>query len=631
MGKLKTFLLGKPLKNSELKKEKLSRIWGLPMMSSDAVSSVAYSIEEMLLILVPAAGMAAFGYLPLLVVAILALLCIIVISYLQIIDSYPGGGGAYIVTKQNLGVKASLVTAAALIIDYIMTVAVSISAATAAVVSAIPAAEDERILIALLFLGFITLMNLRGVQDASRVFGIPTYAFILLMALMIVVGLIKAFSGQLVPLSYTGSEQISLGQSIGILLVLKAFSTGCSAMTGIEAVSDSVSSFREPAAKNAKKILMTLAGIIVFLISGATFLAERLKVLPLDGHTVLSQMAAAVFGRGVIYYIFQLFTTLILILAANTAFSGLPHLLYILAHDGLVPRQFSQRGTKLSFSNGILFIAVTAGLLILLYQANVNSLIALYSVGVFVSFTFAQAGMLVRWHKTRAEGWRYKRWLNGIGAVVTALVSCIVFVTKFLDGAWLLAIVMPALMLVMGLIQKHYAFVGKQLTLRSFQPHYNKTEKRQTQVILLVHDINKPFLKAVNYATAISSDILALHICRHAEHAQALRKKWETFNIPIELKIILTPYRDIIEPLDKYLWERERLLKRGQNISVVLIKFMSEHWVDHVLHNQTTYFLERHLSLHKNIATVILPFHYKFDRSKLKKKPDTDFTENEFM
>ncbi|MFT3951972.1 MAG: APC family permease [Oscillospiraceae bacterium] len=619
MPSLKDILLGKPLKNSDLAHEKLSRTWGLPIMSSDAVSSVAYSIEEILIILVPAIGLAAFRMVPLVVIPILLLLGILVVSYMQIIDHYPKGGGAYVVTKQNLGKTASLVTAAALVIDYIMTVAVSLSSSSAAIISAFPKFADKRMWIALLALMVITFFNLRGTHDASKIFGVPTYVFILSMVTLIVTGLIKAATGNLHEITYT--EKIipdDLSNGIGILLILKAFSTGCSAMTGIEAVSDAVPSFKAPAVRNAKHILMMLGVIILFIFGGTSILAIKLQVLPTETHTVLSQIAGAVFGHGFMYYVLQIFTALILLLAANTAFNGLPHLFYILAHDGYIPRQFSQRGTKLSFSNGIIFITVVAGALIAIYQANVNKLIALYSVGVFISFTIAQASMFKRWHKTREKGWQYKMWINGVGAIVTTLVSCIVLVTKFLDGAWLLVIAMPAIMGFMYLIHKHYTFVGKQLTLREFKPLYKSEEVRKTQVVMLVHDINKPFLKALNYATSISTDIQALHICRHPEHAEALRKKWDHLEIPIELKIILTPYRDIIEPLDDYLWERERALKHGENISVILVKFITEHWVDNILHNQTTYFLERHLNEHKNIASVIVPFHYKFDRSRLK-------------
>lgn len=618
---IKNILLGKPLKNDEIHHEKLSKLWGLPIMASDAVSSVAYAIEEILLVLIPLIGVLAFRIVPFVVIPILILLLILIFSYLQIIDHYPNGGGAYAVAKENLGKNASLLTSSALIVDYILTVAVSISSATAALASAFPVLQDHKIVVSLICVLFITLINLRGIREASMIFGLPTYIFIGSMAILIIVGLFKIITGTLEPITYTTPvippETVS---GIGALMLLKAFSSGCSAMTGVEAVSNSIPSFRKPATANAKKILLMLGGIIIFIFGGTSILAINLKVAPMPGHTVLSQISSSVFGNSFMYYIIQIFTALILILAANTAYNGLPQLLYILAHDGYVPRQLSSRGTKLSFSNGIVFITIIASLLIIGFKSEVHKLIPLYSVGVFVSFTIAQFGMFRKWRTCKEKGWQYKCWINGFGALVTCVVSVIVFCSKFSDGAWILAIAIPAIMLLMYFINRHYSFVGKQLNLKAFNPYYEKDETSSTQCIMLVHDINKPFLKAINYANSISKNITALHVCRHPEHANELRKQWEDLEIPIELVVIETPYRDIIKPLDDYLWDRERALKHGENISVIMIKFVSEHWYDSILHNQTTYFLERNLSSHKNVSTVILPFHYKFDKSKLKKQ-----------
>jgi hypothetical protein len=384
-------------------------------------------------------------------------------------------------------------------------------------------------------------------------------------------------------------------------------------MSGVEAVSNAVPSFKNPSTKNAKQVLFMLGAIIVFIFGGTSILAIHLQVAPIEGHTVLSQISSAVFGHTLMYYVIQLFTSLILILAANTAYNGLPQLLYILAHDGYVPRQFSSRGTKLSFSNGIMFIFFMSSLLIIVFKSETHLLIPLYSVGVFISFTIAQFGIFKEWIRIREKGWHYKSAINGVGAVVTAVVSIIVFSTKFIDGAWILAIAIPGLMLLMYAINHHYESIGKELKLESFYPYYNKDTAFSTQCILLVHDINKPFLKALNYANSISDNITALHICRHPEHASALKKQWDDLKIPIALKIIETPYRDIIRPMDEYLWQREKELKHGENISVIIIKFITKHWYDNILHNQTTYFFSQNLSKHKNISTVILPFHYKLD------------------
>lgn len=616
---IKDVLLGKPLKNNEISHEKFTRLWGLPIMASDALSSVAYAIEEILLILVPAVGILSFHYLPSIVIPILLLLVILVISYSQIIEHYQSGGGAYAVAKENIGEKASLLSAAALTIGYIMTVAVSISSSTAALVSAFPTLLPYKVAISLLSVALITLVNLRGIRESSKVFGLPTYIFIGSMFLLIVCGLFRLLTGSLSPIEYGSTPVLPAEtmQGIGLLILMKAFSSGCSAMSGVEAVSNAVPSFKEPSARNAKHVLYLLGLITIFIFGGTSLLAINLHVFPLEGRTVLSQLSSAVFGHSFMYYIIQVFTSLILVLAANTAYNGLPQLLYILAHDGYVPRQFSSRGTKLSFSNGIIFIFITASLLIIAFKSEVHALIPLYSVGVFVSFTIAQFGMFKKWRSLKEKNWQYKCWINGFGAIVTLVVSVIVFTTKFIDGAWILVIAIPALMVGMYSIKRYYSFIGEQLKLDQFNPYYNQHAVTSTQCILLVHDINKPFLKAINYANSISNNITALHVCRHPEHAVALRKQWEDLEIPIPLKIIETPYRDIVKPMDVYLWHREKHLKPGENISVILIKFISNHWYDRILHNQTTYFFSQNLSKHKNISTVILPFHYKLDDKKL--------------
>ncbi|MDF2844390.1 MAG: amino acid permease-associated region [Herbinix sp.] len=613
---IKEVILGKPLKNNELSHEKLSRLWGLPIMASDAVSSVAYAIEEILLVLIPVIGLYAFDALPFIVLPIILLLLILVVSYSQIIDKYPQGGGAYVVAKENIGKTASLLSAAALTFDYILTVAVSISSSSAALSSAFPVLQDYKIPLSLFCVAIITLINLRGIRESSKVFGLPTYIFIFSMAILIITGFIKLLSGNLEPIDYTTPiiPEETL-QGIGALILLKAFSSGCSAMSGVEAVSDSVPSFKEPSTRNAKHILFMLGAIILFIFGGTSILAVHLQVAPVHGHTVLSQISNAVFGHTFMYYMIQVFTSLILILAANTAYNGLPQLLYILAHDGYVPRQFSSRGTKLSFSNGIMFIFIMSSVLIIAFRSETHLLIPLYSVGVFVSFTIAQYGIFKQWIKNKEKHWQYKAAINGFGAIVTLVVSVIVFYTKFMDGAWLLAIALPTIMIAMWSVQRHYASISKELKLNSFYPYYDKDVVSTTHCILMVHDINKPFLKAINYANSISNNITALHVCRHPEHARILRQQWEELKIPIELKVIETPYRDIIKPMDEYLSQREKELKHGENISVIILKFITEHWYDNILHNQTTYFLSQNLSKHKNIATIILPFHYHLEHT----------------
>jgi amino acid transporter len=613
MRKFKYIFLGRPLKNTELQREKLTRIWGLPIMASDAVSSVAYAGEEILLVLVPAVALGAFHFVPWVTLPIILLLLFLIISYSQIIDHYPNGGGAYIVSRENLGKYPSLVAAGSLIINYILTVAVSIASATAAIASAFPELLGYKVQVALLLIVLITFGNLRGVRESSRIFGLPTYIFIFSMLIMVVIGLYRFSTGSLHALTYTAqqlAELKSATEGIGIALLLRAFASGCSALTGVEAVSNAIPSFKEPSQRNAKHVLYLL-GLTIFLVFGGTTLLEvKLQAIPAAGITVTSQIAVAVFGQTFMFYVIQIFTALILMLGANTAYNGLPLLLYILAHDNFVPRQFSHRGTKLSFSNGIMFILICSSLLIIQTGSDVHRLIPLYAIGVFISFTLSQYGMFKKWHKTRDRGWQYKMWINGAGSAITLIVTLVIFVSRFAEGAWMFAVILPVMIMMMLHVNKHYNLVKSQLELKEFYPFYRNREVGRNQCIVLVQEINKSLLKSLNYANSISKNVVALHICRHPEHAKELRTKWEKLNIPIKLEVILTSYRDIITPLDEYISEREAKLDHGDNLSVIIIKYVSEHWYDVILHNQTTYFLERVLSRHKNVSSVILPFRY---------------------
>jgi amino acid transporter len=619
LSKAKEVLLGKSLRTDEIKQERLSRLWGLPILASDAVSSVAYAVEEILLVLVPLLGFAAFGYVPGVVAAIILLLLILCFSYSQIISHYPNGGGAYIVSKENLGEKPALISAAALIVDYILTVAVSISASTMAIVAAVPVLAPHRVLISVGCIFLVTLINLRGMRESSKIFGVPTYAFILSMGIMIVIGLFRLFSGTLTPIVYT-PDQLSgiLPQEVFsgmlVVVVLRAFSSGCSALTGVEAVSNAVPAFRDPSQHNARHVLYMLAGIIVLIFGGTTVLAVSLQVVHIPGTTVVAQIAQAIFGRNFFYYVIQITTSLILILAANTAYNGLPLLLYLLAHDRYVPKQFSQRGAKLSFSNGILFIMVIAMFLVIVFDSDPHNLIPLYSVGVFISFTLSQYGMFRKWLREKDKGWQYKSLINIFGAIVTGVGSIIIFYSKFLEGAWMLAIAMPVIIFVMIYIRKHYAEVQTQVELSEFAPYYPRlTGAKGTPCVVLLQSINKATLKALNYANSISDDITVLHICRYPEHAIQLRAQWAELQIPLKLEIIENPYRDTSHILKSYVYKRAKNLGHGENLTVIMIKYIANHWYDRVLHNQTTYFLEQSLSRFKNVTTILIPYHYSLN------------------
>ncbi len=612
---LKKILLGKELSNSQLTHEKLSRFWGLPIMASDAVSSVAYAVEEILMALVPALGIAAVSYVGLVSIPIIVLLVILVFSYTQIINHYPNGGGAYIVSKENFGRRPSLLAATCLIVDYIMTVAVSISSSTAAIVAAFPGLHEYRVPISLVCLALITLVNLRGVGESAKIFGIPTYAFILSMGVLIVTGLVRMFSGTLVHVSYSAAQQALLPpetlQGITLILFLRAFSSGCSALTGVEAVSNAIPSFKEPSQRTARHVLFMLGAIIVFIFGGTSFLASFLKVVPLPGTTVMSQMAQAVFGNGFMYFVLQFTTSLILLLAANTAYNGLPILLSILAKDRYVPHQFSQRGTKLSFSNGIIAIFIVGGILMVIFNADTHRLIPFYAVGVFVSFTISQAGMFMKWLKDKDPGWHVKSLINGFGAVITFVGTIVVFVTKFSHGAWFLLIIVPLMMMFMAYTHKHYTIFYRDISSDGYDYHFTESRSNdKLPCVMLMHYMNKAALKTFDYAKDISSNLTVLHISTNPAHTQKLQQQWAALGITIPLTVIDAPYRDIITPMNDYISQMEATLNKHEMITVVLTKFVGSGWRDAMFHNQTAFFLERTLGRHRNVATVLVPYLY---------------------
>ncbi len=612
---IKNLLLGKPLETKAMAHERLNEFWGFPIMASDATSSVAYALEEILLVLVPALGLGAVAFLGTVTIPIIILLLILVFSYTQIINHYKNGGGAYVVSAENLGRNTSLVAASALIIDYILTVAVSISSASEAIIAAFPYLAPYKVGIALIGLFFITLINLRGARESSKAFGIPTYVFIGIAGLMIGMGLVGMIDGNLKPIQYADSAVHAANAEQGIMLVLllRAFSSGCSALTGIEAISNAVPSFKEPSQKTARHVLFMLAAVIVYIFGGSVALGAGLHVVPLPDNTVLSQMGSAIFGPGsALYYLLQFTTTLILILAANTAYTGLPTLLSILGQDGFMPRQFAQRGAKLSFSNGIMFLFIVAAVLLIVFGASTHHLIPLYAVGVFLSFTLSQTGMFIKWIKTKDKGWLHKAMINGAGAIITAVTTVIVFSTKFEGGAWMLAIAIPLIAIMMMGIKKHYNFVARQLKIEDFERHYHRSSSNsKAPCIVLISGISKSTLKSLNYANTISSNVTALYVSTDDTAAQQMRNRWTELKMDIPLVVVQAPYRDIIEPIEEYIAERESKLDHGEDITVVLVKFVKAHFYDNLLHNQTTYFLMSRLMKHRNIATMVVPYIYK--------------------
>ncbi len=611
----KKILLGDALKDDQLQNQKLSKLWGLPIMASDAVSSVAYAVEEILMALIPALGLMAVNYVGFVSLPIILLLTILIFSYSQIISNYPNGGGAYVVSKENFGRKASLLAATCLIVDYIMTVAVSISSSTAAILSVYPELEPYRVIISLVCVGVITLINLRGVGESSKIFGVPTYAFIFSMLALIFTGLFKFLTGNLNHIEYTPAQVSSIVsnnlQGMTLTVFLCAFSSGCSALTGVEAVSNAIPSFKEPSQKTAKQVLFMLGGIIAVIFGGTSFLATVLKVIPLEDKTVLSQMGSMIFGNGIMFYFLQLTTSLILLLAANTSYSGLPILLSILAKDHYMPRQFAQRGTKLSFSNGIMFIFAVSSVLLIVFNADTHKLIPFYSVGVFVSFTISQFGMFVKWIKFKKEGWQYKSLINGFGALVTFIGSIVVFTTKFSHGSWELLIVTPLLMYFMDATHKHYFRFLRGISVLGYDYEYKESVSSDVfPCIVLINKINRAALKTLDYANKISSNVTALHISVSKEDTKRLQEQWKSLKIGIPLTVIYTPYRDIINPIREYITNRSNELSEGESLTVVLTRISGNGFLNKIYHNQTTFFIEKELRKYENVTTILVPYFY---------------------
>ncbi|MGH8058241.1 MAG: APC family permease, partial [Candidatus Entotheonellia bacterium] len=488
--KLKHLLLGSPMPTYRIRHERLSKVLGLAVFSSDNLSSVAYATEEILLVLIVAGTVALSVSWPI-GLAIVALLAIVASSYYQTIHAYPSGGGAYIVAKDNLGTSAGLIAGAALLIDYVLTVAVSIAAGVAAITSAVPALFTHRVALGLLCVLVVTLVNLRGVRESGKIFAIPTYCFIASFVVLIATGLITYIrSGAAAP---GGEMPVPALEPLTAFLVLRAFASGCAALTGVEAISNGVQAFKPPEARNASLTLVWMAVILGSFFIGITFLANHFGVTPKEAETVVSQLARRVFGEGVFYYLVQAATAAILILAANTSYADFPRLASLLARDGFLPRQMANLGDRLVFSNGILLLGVLAGVLIMLFGGETHALIPLYAVGVFLSFTLSQAGMVKRWASQRHRGWRRGIAINSVGACATAAVLGVITMTKFTHGAWIVVMLLPTLVLVFHKIQQHYRLVAAQITL---QEGWSSHERSSHTVIVPISGLYRQVIAA---------------------------------------------------------------------------------------------------------------------------------------
>jgi len=605
--KLRELIIGKTLKTEELEGEKLNVFWGLPILSSDPISSVAYAGEEILYVLIGIVGIMAYQYMFYAALGIVILLLILVFSYRQTIDSYPSGGGSYIVAKDNLGIIPGLTAGASLTVDYVLTVAVSISAGTAAITSAMPSLYHHTVAIALIMLIILTIGNLRGLRESSKLFGVPTYLFIISCVVLIVTGIVRHYI-----FGYSPEALYAIPKATGditLFLFLRAFASGCTALTGVEAVSNGIPNFKEPSQKNAKAVLALLAFLVFFMFGGISFLATIYRAVPTTKMTVIAQISQQVFGKNIMFYVMQITTSLILVMAANTAYSGLPLLLSLMGQDGYVPRQFSQRGKRLSFSNGIILLAVAAGVLIVVFRGDTHALLPLYAIGVFISFTLSQVGMLLKWERSRTPGWKHKAAINGLGAIVTFITVILIGITKFFHGAWIVCIVIPLLVYFMMKIKNHYNKVVEQIRLsKDERPNVGMKTNNEQHVIILLGTLNKSFLKSLNCAKCLSQNVVAFHVSIDPEATEKLKRKWKEYDAGIPLIIEHSMYRDVMGPLINFIESEDRASKHGETVTVVISQFVITKWWHNMLHNQTGYFIKSMLYKNRNVAVLTVPY-----------------------
>lgn len=588
--RLRRWLIGAPLATHVEEHERLTKTKALAVFSSDALSSVAYATDEILIALV-IAGSAALATAPYIACAIVALIIIVSASYYQTIHAYPSGGGAFIVALENLGELPGLVAGSALLIDYILTVAVSVSAGTLAIVSAFPSLASHTEAIGISAIALVTWANLRGVRESGTLFAIGTYTFVAVFLLLIGTGLWRWSEGTLTPRPHSGVPAVL--DELGILLILRAFASGCTALTGIEAMSNGVTAFRKPEAANASKTLLLMAALLAVMFLGSASLAFLLHITPVEGESVTSQLGEQIFGRGAMYYVLQGITAAILLLAANTAFAGFPRLASVLAQRGYLPRQLMSLGDRLVFSNGILALALIAMLLLIAFEGDTHRLIPLYAVGVFVSFTLSQAGMVRFWLRKRSKGWRWRVCLNGFGAATTALVLIVVLESKFIHGAWMVMLLLPALVCLFYAIHSHYRTFLRQITIENIDPEVwlSHHKEHDYKVIVPVSRPNQASLAAVQFARSISSDVRAVVVNLNPDETASLKQSWVDWKLPVPLDVIESPYRSISQPLIDFIKRIDREYPERGLAVVILPAIIPARWWQNVLHNQTALFL----------------------------------------
>jgi amino acid transporter len=613
---LKALVIGSPFATSQAINERLTKIKALPIFSSDALSSSAYGPEEILITLALAGSGALSGALPITMVIVL-LLAIVTISYRQTIKAYPSGGGAYTVAHENLGRGPGLAAAGALMVDYVLTVAVSVAAGVAAITSAAPGLYEVRVPIGVLVVALFALGNLRGVRESGTLFAAPTYFFILAMGTMIVAGVVKVIIGDAPGSLLHGAppqEQVAATQGLSLFLILRAFSSGSAALTGVEAISNAVPAFKPPESQNARTVLATMACVLGFLVLGVAFLASRYGIVPSEKETVVSMLGKDVFGENVLYYGYQAATAMVLFLAANTSFAGFPWLAAILARDRFMPRQFAFKGDRLAFSRGIVFLAGAACVLLVAFNGEVTRLIPLYAVGVFVSFTLSQSGMVSHWWRLRETGWRRSFMVNGVGAVATAVVALIIASTKFTHGAWISILLMLALIVLFTRIRRHYDWYNDAVQVEGVAPPPDIPTRvpadrpaTREHVVVPVDVIDKVSLAAIAFVRELAGRATAVHVTDDREEAEELRQRWEKLIPDVPLLIIESPYRAFVAPMLAYVGSLQRA-EPGTKITVVLPAFVPRHWWERPLHNQDVQRLKPNLKKWPGVRVIELPY-----------------------
>lgn len=605
LSRIKHFLIGSPLPTEHLAKKRLTKIQALASFSPDALSSIAYANQEIFLGLVVAGSAGLVLSFPIGMI-IAGLLMLVAISYFQTLKGYPSGGGSYTVARENLGKKVGLVAAAALLIDYMLTAAVSLTAGVASLASAFPVLWNFRVPAALILLFIIMIVNLRGVQETGTFMAFPVYLFLFCYLSMLVYGVIRLIISGPVSLEMVSPQPTG---PLTVPLILHAFAAGCTALTGIEAISNGVPAFQPPEVKNAGRTLLVMAILMAILFIGSVGLTQFMAVVAGPQETILSALARRLLGNGLGYFLIQLSTMVILVVAANTSFAGFPRLTAILAGDGYLPRQLTQIGDRLVFQNGIFILAAGTGVLIILFNGDTHALIPLFAVGVFIAFTLSQAGMVVHWFKEKTSGWFYKMLINGIGMLATGIVFFVIGISKFTEGAWISLGLIPILVVVFTRIQAHYRVVAEQLSMADYMPASGPL--KSPRIIVPISGVHRGIIDAIDFARSISSNVTAVYIELVPNSGKVVQERWNNLWPEVPLVILPTEYRSILSPLLDYLDQIDGQYNDGQLAALLLPEFVPAHWWESLLHNQTAWMIKtallyrrRHLGFQRVIIDV---------------------------